>query len=245
MSRKPTPRLVDDLAPGGADLTALSLRPDSPVRDVLGKLDRTGKGIILVVDADQKLVGTVTDGDIRRWILAGQTLDRPLIDLLAQKKSSNYPSPVTALAGTPSAQLLAIMHERVIHQIPLLDAEGRVVDLSTMEDLLPSSDQLPMHAVIMAGGFGKRLAPLTSDLPKPMLPVGNRPLLELIVEQLQTSGITRVNVTTHYKAAKIIDHFGDGSRFGVDLRYVSEERPLGTAGRARADGFADRNGCSS
>src|SRR5206468_67314 len=155
--------------------------------------------------------------------------DRPLVELLAQKKSSNYPSPVTALAGTPSTQLLAIMHERVIHQIPLLDIDGRVVDLATMEDLLPS-EPLAMEAVIMAGGFGKRLAPPASDLPKPMLPVGNRPLLELIVEQLQTSGIRRVNVTTHYKAEKIIDHFGDGSRFGVDLRYVSEERPLGTAG---------------
>ena len=96
---------------------------------------------------------------------------------------------------------------------------------------------MPLQAVVMAGGQGLRLRPLTEDIPKPMLPVGERPLLEHIVGQLRESGIRRVNVTTHYKPEKIKDHFGDGQEFGVEMSYVSEGRPLGTAG---ALGLMDR-----
>jgi NDP-sugar pyrophosphorylase family protein len=121
------------------------------------------------------------------------------------------------------------MRERVIRQIPLLDGDGCVEDLVTWEDLLTVED-LPLQAVIMAGGMGTRLRPLTEELPKPMLPVGGRPLLERIVEQLQKAGIRRVTVTTHYKPEKIIEHFGDGRAFGVELTYVNEHQPLGTGG---------------
>jgi NDP-sugar pyrophosphorylase family protein len=116
-----------------------------------------------------------------------------------------------------------------LRQIPVLDNEDRVVDLVMLDDLIPIQD-LPLQAVIMAGGMGTRLRPLTEDLPKPMLPVGGKPLMELVIKQLRQVGIRRVNVTTHYKPEKISDHFGDGSAYGVELNYVNEDKPLGTGG---------------
>jgi len=122
-----------------------------------------------------------------------------------------------------------MMNKYTVRQIPLLDNTGRVVKMALLSDLVKEV-QLPLTAVVMAGGYGNRLRPLTKDLPKPMLPVGDRPLLELIIEQLRQSGIQRVNITTHYRAEDIIKHFGDGKSFGVEIKYVTEDRPLGTAG---------------
>jgi NDP-sugar pyrophosphorylase family protein len=125
--------------------------------------------------------------------------------------------------------LLALMTSKIFRQIPLLDDQGRVVDLAVLQDLLPVPAPA-LRAVIMAGGLGTRMLPLTEDLPKPMLDVGGRPLMGHIIEQLQQAGIRHVNVSTHYKPEKIIEHFGDGRAFGVDLNYVNEDLPLGTAG---------------
>jgi NDP-sugar pyrophosphorylase family protein len=121
------------------------------------------------------------------------------------------------------------MNERGIRQIPLLDEGGHVVDIVLMQDLVKSYE-LPLKAVIMAGGFGKRLLPLTEEVPKPMLPVGDKPILELIVNQLQNSGIRKVQMTTHYKPEVIKQHFGAGEKFGLEIQYVNEDQPLGTAG---------------
>lgn len=211
------------------DPAALCLQPTCTLREVIDCLDKTSKGIVLVTDSAAKLVGTMTDGDVRRWLLAGGSLSVPISEVLPRTKSSLYTKPVTALAGASRAALLHLMQETGVHQIPILNKEGAVLDLVVMGDLLPR-DRLPMQAVIMAGGFGTRLRPLTLDIPKPMVPVGDRPLMELIVRQLQAAGIRRVNVTTHYKPEKIVDHFGNGDRFGVEFNYLAEDRPLGTAG---------------
>ncbi len=205
------------------------VRPADSIRQVMMRIDRNAKGIALVVDPERRLVGTITDGDVRRAILAGISLDTAVSELLARKAGSAYPRPITAPASSERGALLALMQERGIRQVPLLDEAGRVVDLVTLDDLLPER-VLSLRAVVMAGGAGTRLRPLTEDRPKPMLPVGGRPLLEHIVEQLRQSGIRRVNVTTHYHPEKIREHFGDGRAFGVELDYVTEDRPLGTAG---------------
>ena len=224
-----------DKSPGGQrgvhgrDIAALCLPATTTFRDAIDHIDKHGKGIILITDGQGVLVGTITDGDVRRWILLGQSLDTSVAGLLEQKKHSPYPRPVTAPVGSSSAFLLKLMQDKVLHQIPLVDKHDRVVDLVTMDELLPGQ-RLPLQAVIMAGGFGTRLRPLTADMPKPMLPVGDRPLLELILRQLQASGIRRVNVTTHYMAEKIVEHFGNGDKFGVEMNYVAEDKPLGTAG---------------
>ena len=118
------------------------------------------------------------------------------------------------------------MQERGLRHLPLVDDRGIVVDVVTLRDLVPEPPP-GMRAVIMAGGFGTRLRPLTDDLPKPMLPVGGRPVMEWIVDQMRQAGIRHINVTTHYKPEKVVEHFGDGRDFGVELHYVSEDRPSG------------------
>jgi dTDP-glucose pyrophosphorylase len=211
------------------ELSKFIVSPDNSIRQVIAFIDRNEKGIALVVDKQQKLLGTITDGDIRRAILEGQRLDEPVSKLITRKFKSSYPKPVTARLGTQRTDLLQLMQERAVRQVPLLDANGRVAELVTLDELMPDKF-LPLQAVIMAGGSGTRMRPLTEDLPKPMLPVGDRPLMEVIIEQLRQAGIGRVNVTTHYLPEKITDYFGNGENFGVELNYVSEDRPLGTAG---------------
>jgi len=211
-------------------LAALCMEPISSIRQAITSIDQNQKGIVLVIDQEGKLINTITDGDVRRAMLAGHNLDAPVSELLSRKVGSLYPKPITARIDTESSALLLIMQEHRVRQLPLLDANERVAGLVTMDELLPPDEVLPLEAVIMAGGFGTRLRPLTEDLPKPMLPVGGRPLMAHIVEQLRQAGIRRVSVTTHYKPDKIMEHFGDGQAFGVELKYVNEDRPLGTAG---------------
>ena len=211
------------------ELQSLFISPDQSIRLAMICIDRGSCGIALVVDSERRLMGTITDGDVRRAVLAGTDLESPISYILAKKISTQYPKPVTASPETDRKSLIALMQEHGLRQYPILDNDGRVVDLVMMDDLIPSQD-LPLQAVIMAGGLGKRLRPLTEDLPKPMLPVGGKPLMELMIEQLRQVGIRHVNIATHYKPEKISDHFGDGSSFGVELNYVNEDKPLGTGG---------------
>lgn len=202
---------------------------NAPIRTALLRIDKGGMGIALIVDEQRRLLGTVSDGDIRRAILASLDLDTPVTVLLERKKAGQYSKPTTARVGTAREELLLLMRKLTLREIPLLDDEERVVDLIGIDDLVPA-EPLLLQAVIMAGGFGSRLRPLTEDMPKPMLPVGGRPLMEVLLEQLRNSGIRNVNVTTHYKPEKITDYFGNGENFGVELNYVNEKSPLGTGG---------------
>jgi len=202
---------------------------DSKISDVMECLNATAKGIALVTDADRHLLGTITDGDIRRGMLAGIDLDAPASALLRQRAQSSRPTPLAMPAGTRASELLRLMLENSLMHIPLMDVDQRVVDLALLSELTRERDET-VNAVVMAGGLGKRLRPLTDHLPKPMLPVGGRPLLERILEQLVKAGIRRVSVTTHYKEQIIADYFRDGRDFGVELSYLHENEPLGTAG---------------
>lgn len=207
------------------------------VRDVMNVIGRCGKGIALLVAEDKTLITTITDGDVRRAVLSGAALTANALELLKGRINPPDQKPISAPADTGRSVLIDLMQRRKIRQIPLVDDRDRVVGLVTLEDLLPE-DKSPLEAVVMAGGFGVRLHPLTRDKPKPMLDVGERPLLEHIVERLKKAGIRDVNLTTHYRAEKIREHFGDGKRFGVNIHYVHEEKPLGTAGGLRLLGNA-------
>jgi NDP-sugar pyrophosphorylase family protein len=150
-------------------------------------------------------------------------------EILTRKVNSLYPVPVTAPQYTENHILLQIMQMRHLRHLPLLDENGQIAGLVAIDDLLPN-ELLPPQAVIMAGGRGLRLRPLTDTTPKPMLPVGDRPIMERIIDQLRAAGIQRVCVTTHYMPEKIMEYFGDGQAFGVEIRYVAEGQPLGTVG---------------
>jgi dTDP-glucose pyrophosphorylase/CBS domain-containing protein len=210
-------------------LDDMLISPEISIREVMACIDRNAKGIALVLDAECRLIGTITDGDIRRAILAGIDLDLPVQALQGHWAPLHRPAPLTAPVGTPDTQLLRMMNAHTLRHIPLVDATGRVVDVALLSDLV-KEHELSLTAVVMAGGYGTRLYPLTERLPKPMLPVGGRPLLELIIEQLCQAGIRRVNLATHYQGKIIAQHFGDGRDFGVEISYVKEDQPLGTAG---------------
>ena len=205
----------------------LLLTTDATVREAMACIDRNRVGVALVVEPGRKLLGTITDGDIRRAMLADLDLETPVTELLARQRELHEPRPMplTAPVGTDPSELAALMRRYEVRQIPLVDDEGRVRDIALIEP-----DEPGLRAVVMAGGFGTRLGELTGETPKPMLPVGDRPLLERIIEQLRDAGIHRVNLTTHYRADAIASHFGDGQEFGVEIAYVTEEQPLGTAG---------------
>jgi dTDP-glucose pyrophosphorylase/CBS domain-containing protein len=208
----------------------LFVKASASIRDTIKCIDNSGRiSLALLVDQENRLVSVFTDGDVRRAILRGIGLDAPVTELLPIKSTMPNSRAVTAPVNTPRVALLQIMQEKGIRQLPLVDESGSVVDIVLLQDLLPRA-ATELQAVIMAGGFGKRLRPLTDDIPKPMLPVGGRPIMERIVEQLQEAGIRRVNVATHYKSEKIVQHFGSGEAFGVEMRYVNEDRPLGTGG---------------
>ena len=200
------------------------VRPQTPISEALPILNRTDTDLLLLCENDRQLVGTLSCGDIRQAMLGGVSLNEPCLRVADL-------NPMTASSYVSHSEARHLMNgkgTRFAH-LPLVDGDGRVVNLLSRDDWL-EQDHLPLSAVIMAGGFGTRLRPLTNNLPKPLLPIGGRPIMELIVEQLRDAGIRRFYVTTHYLPEKIMNHFGDGRSFGIDITYVSEETPLGTAG---------------
>ena len=214
----------------GRDVSAFFITAASPISDAIASIDRSGRvSIALVVDEARRLVNTLTDGDVRRGILSGLALSDPVSRLLEIKQRTPHPAPVTAPDSTPPLEMLRIMHEQTVRQLPLVDDDGVPLDVVILSDFLTESVK-PIQAVVMAGGQGMRLRPLTETLPKPMLPVGGRPVMEIIVDQLREVGVKNIHVTTHYQAEKIMEHFGDGAAFGVEIDYVRETKPLGTGG---------------
>ena len=198
------------------------VRPDISLRDALSALDQASTKVLLVVDDHRKLMGTISDGDIRRALLRGS-------DLATRAAAAMNPKPHAALLDASPASILALMREDALMQIPIVDAHGIVVGLKTVNDFLVSSPR-DNWVVIMAGGLGSRLRDLTKSTPKPMLHVGPRPLLETIVLNCVEQGFSRIYLAVNYLADQIQDHFGDGSRFGADIRYLVEEHRMGTAG---------------
>lgn len=204
--------------------------PQESIRQAISRMDQNKFGALLVADESRRLLGIVTDGDVRRAILADMNLDGPAQQILDQKKAAGHGQPITARADSDRALQLDLLRKHSVFCLPLVDGEGKVAGLATMDDFLPEQGGLPMEAVVMAGGLGTRLWPLTANTPKPMLPVGGKPLIQRIVEQLEQVGIRKVYMTTHYRGEVIEGHFGDGKGYGVDIEYVQEGQALGTAG---------------
>lgn len=178
--------------------------------------------VALVVDSNQHLVGVVTDGDIRRGLLKNLTLAEP-VSLVMNL------SPTTAKMGTRREALIELMEKKSILSIPLLDDEGKLVGLETLHGAL-HRPQYQNPVFLMAGGFGTRLRPLTNNCPKPMLKIGDKPILEQILLNFVDAGFYRFYISTHYMPEVIRDYFGSGEKWGVSIQYVHEDEPLGTGG---------------
>ena len=192
------------------------------VRDAMAALDRGASQIALAVDVEGRLVGVVTDGDLRRALLAGTVLEDPLEPLVTRRFAALGP-------GEGRVEAVELMRARRVDAVPVVDADGRPVGLHLLHDVLGRVVRTNW-AVIMAGGQGTRLRPLTETVPKPMLKVAGRPILERLVLHLVGSGVTRIFVSINYLGHVIEEHFGDGSQFGCEIDYLREEARLGTAG---------------
>lgn len=198
------------------------LASDATIREALSTIDDSGVQVALVISDDRLLEGIVTDGDIRRGLLRGLSLKDPVT--VAMNKN-----PMTMGCWEDRAHALSIMKRRRLHQIPVLDEDGRVVDLQVIDDLLkPKERENPV--VIMVGGLGTRLHPLTREVPKPLVEVGGKPILETILKRLREQGFRQFYFSVNYKAEMIEHYFGDGSRWDVSISYLREEERLGTAG---------------
>jgi dTDP-glucose pyrophosphorylase len=214
------------------DLAPLCIAPDRSIREALEAIAANETGIVLLTDEERRLLGTVTDGDVRRAILAGLELEGPVSALMKNDSPISGPGPVTASISATPTEMLNIMKSLRVRHLPILDEDAIVVDLVLIDELIPDP-KLRIRALIMAGGYGRRLRPLTENEPKPMLHVGSRPILETTIGRLRDIGIREISISTHYLSEKIMHHFGDGQRFGVKIAYVNEDEPLGTAGALR------------
>ena len=214
---------MDDERP--EPLEAVVAAPELSIADAISQLDRAGTGGLVLCRADGQVAGLLTDGDIRRAVLRKMSLADPCGSIATQ-------APLVARAPIEPAEALALMLQHDINHLPVVDDAGVLIDFLLRKNLVVDAPG-DLSAVVMAGGFGKRLMPLTENLPKPMLPVGERPLLERTIDQLRGAGIREVHLTTHYLPDSIVGHFGDGEAFGVHMSYATEDEPMGTAGGLR------------
>ncbi|NVK18595.1 MAG: NTP transferase domain-containing protein [Methylocystaceae bacterium] len=211
------------------NLDKILICAETQLSEIITLLNENAVGIVIVVDREKHIVGTITDGDVRRALMQSAEMTTFAAEILKNKDDATPKAPISAQIGAEDGFILSLMTEYRLHQIPIVDEQGRVVDLILLDDLVFESDS-QLAAVLMAGGFGKRLMPLTKETPKPMLEIGGKPIMERIIEQLRESGIGQVSVTTHYRHDQIANYFRDGHEFGLEIDYVREDNPLGTAG---------------
>jgi dTDP-glucose pyrophosphorylase len=198
------------------------IRPDASIIECMRSMDITGAGIALAVDSEFRLIGTISDGDVRKALVKGFPLDSSIATHI--NRSCFY-----VLPTVPRAEVLDIMQARRFEQVPIVDEQGKVIGLHLLHDILGKIAR-PNWAVVMAGGKGMRLRPLTENLPKPMIRVAGRPLLERIILHLVSYGIRRIFISVNHLAQVIEDYFEDGSKYGTKIEYLREDHPLGSGG---------------
>lgn len=196
--------------------------PSATVYQAIEGIDNGELQILMVVDDSGHLIGSVSDGDVRRAILKGYDLNSSVSEVMNA-------SPIYVEYGTSRENVVSIMHEALIHCVPVVDQEKRVVGLESDERLLWDGVE-ETTVVLMAGGLGMRLRPLTEQTPKPLLPVNGKPILERILERFLEQGFRNFYISVNYKSEMIVDHFGDGSKFDCNISYIHETKRLGTAG---------------
>jgi dTDP-glucose pyrophosphorylase len=197
------------------------VRPNSSIKEVLEVITNQSFRIALVTGTDKVLLGTITDGDIRRGLLSNKSLDSEAHEIMNR-------NPLTINPFVSKEEVSNIMLENDILCLPVIQ-EGRVINIETLNDIFKVK-KYENAVFLMAGGFGKRLKPLTDSMQKTLLKVGNKPILEIILEKLAKAGFYRFFISTHYMPEQVRSHFGDGENWGVEIKYIHEEKPLGTGG---------------
>ena len=195
---------------------------DATIREALKVISEGNLQIAIVVNKKGKLLGTLTDGDIRRGLLKGLDIDSSI-------KSIVYKKPLIAKENDSKEKVLKIALSKKIYQIPVVDKNYKVIGIHVLDELIGPKKKSNL-VVIMAGGRGMRLRPLTKNIPKPMLKVGDRPIVQTIIEKFIESGYDNFVICVNYKSKVIIDYFGNGKKFGAKIEYIHEKIRMGTAG---------------
>ena len=204
------------------DWRKVLLTPKDSLERTIKVLHEGGCRIALVADKFGMLLGTVTDGDIRRALINQLTMESP-VSLIMNG------NPITVDDKINNKEILSLMSDQSLLHMPIIDKDGILCGLETLQHLIES----PIYdnpIFLMAGGFGTRLHPLTKSTPKPLLKVGNKPILEMIIEQFINYGFHNFYISTHFKSEQIRDYFKDGELHNISIKYVHEDSPLGTAG---------------
>lgn len=204
------------------DWKDISVTRIEPIQRALEILNRSGAKIVLVTDEHQKLIGTITDGDIRRGLLKGIQINQS-VDFVMNVKPLSLPE------NSSRSEIIHLMREKSILQIPLIDTSGKICEVITLDEYL-RIEKKENEVLLLAGGLGSRLSSLTANCPKSMLKIGNKPILETIIETFRDQGYHNFCLCVNYLSNVIVDHFKDGSEIGVKIRYIKEEKRLGTAG---------------
>jgi dTDP-glucose pyrophosphorylase/predicted transcriptional regulator len=200
----------------------VTLHPNSTIKEALRIIDSGAMKLAIILDENEKLVGTVTDGDIRRGLLGGLSLDDSVEGII-------FKTPTVCRIEDTKERILEIAIEKKLYQIPIVDNNGKLIGIEEVDELLKAKNK-SNKVVLMVGGLGTRLYPLTKNTPKPMLKVGDKPILETIILNFKKYGFTNIILSVSYKSEIIENYFGDGSKFGVNIEYIHEEKRMGTAG---------------
>lgn len=203
-------------------IDAILASEDSLILDTLKILNTSSKQVVLIVDTSKKLLGTISDGDIRRALINGSSVNHSVKDVY-------FKNPTVANIHDSKEKVLNLCISKKIHQIPIVDDEGVVIGLEILSELIRKEEK-PNRVVLMVGGLGTRLRPLTDETPKPMLNVGGKPILQTIVETFASYGYINIIMCVNYKSKIIQEYFGDGTKFGVHVEYILEDKRMGTAG---------------
>jgi dTDP-glucose pyrophosphorylase/CBS domain-containing protein len=203
----------------------MTVKRNATLRKSLDFMSKSGLKIVLVVDDNLKVIGTLSDGDLRRAVSDEATLETPVEQYMNQLF-------VSLPAGTSDEKIRTLMRSKGVQQVPLTDENGLLVELVTIRDLggILIRDNSKLSAVIMAGGMGTRLRPLTLTTPKPLIPINGKPIIERIIQHLRNSSVTNIFISVNYLGDMIKDFLGDGSKFGVNINYLEERERLGTGG---------------
>ena len=200
----------------------ITIYETTSIMDALKVIDKSSKQIALVVDNNKKLLGTLSDGDIRRALLNNISLESPVREIY-------FKTPTVVNINDSREEIINICSTKKIHQIPVVDNQGNIVGIEILDELV-SKKVAPNKVVLMVGGLGTRLRPLTNSTPKPMLKVGGKPILETIISKFAQDGFVNIIMCVNYKSEIIEEYFGDGSKFGVHIEYIHEDKRMGTAG---------------
>ena len=200
---------------------------EETIFNALEQIDKIEKKCLIVLNGT-KVCGTVTDGDIRRTLIKGLNLNSKINDAMNKNFLAIYENDSEEVKHLKTTQSKKKSPENIL---PIIDSNNNIVGIHSHNNIETNSEKL--EALILAGGEGKRLNPLTLKTPKPLIAVAGEPIIFRIIKQIVRSGIKNINISVHYQYEKIIEEVGDGSLFSANIKYIIEEEPLGTVGSVK------------